>query len=308
MAAEGDPSWDLVAAHRTLPRQSCSSQSTSSMCLWLTLTGLTVALPGHPRAMSDTGSLIRHDPYPHPPAYILSCFLGNFPVLNPSQFLSCHGCHRLINEEGSLVPVPAVQLQLQPSQAMVFQRAPSPQPQLLLTPKLFIKGRKKAFLVSSLSGNAGACLQHDKMQSKWWFNFDSNSWWRAETTWLYLFLSWKGSSPPLSHPGRDKNTHPPSPEPKVGGFCEGSPLKCPQNPHHFSPANKYHSAAVPWLRLHGKCCRLFSGGRNWGNPSGQGNEICCGTTAALADAHLESPTSDALGTKSTRSLHNSSSG
>lgn len=59
------------------------------------------------------------------------------------------------------------------SQTMVFQRAPSPQSQLPLTPTLFIKGRKGASLVSSLWGNARAWIQCDKMQSKWWFNFDS---------------------------------------------------------------------------------------------------------------------------------------
>lgn len=147
--------------------QSWSSQSTSSTCLWLTLTGLTMALPGHPRPLSDTGFLTRHDPDPHPHTCILSPFLGSFPVLNPCQFLPGHRCPRLIKQERSLVPVPAVQLQLQLSQAMVFQRAPSPQPQLPLTPQLFIKGRKKAFLVSSLWGNAGAWLQPDKRQSKW---------------------------------------------------------------------------------------------------------------------------------------------
>lgn len=166
MAVEGDPRWDLVAAPRTLPRQSCSSQSTSSTCLWLTLTGLAMALPEHPRSLSDTGSLTRHDPDPHPHAYILSPFLGSFPGLNPCQFLPGHGCPRLINQEGSLAPVPAVQLQLQQRQAMVFQRAPSLKPQLPLTPQLIIKGRKKAFLVSSLWGNAGAWLQPDKRQSK----------------------------------------------------------------------------------------------------------------------------------------------
>lgn len=50
--------------------------------------------------------------------------------------------------------------------------------------------------------------------------------------------------------------------------------------------------------MHGKCYRLLSGCRNAGIPasSGQGEEACWSTTAALADTHLESPTSDALGT------------
>lgn len=115
MAAEGDPRWALAAAPRTLPRQSCSLQSTSSSCLWLTFTGLTMVLPGHPRAMSDTGSLTKHDLNPHSHTYILSPFLGSFPVLNPCQLLAGHGCPRFITQEGPVVPFPAVQLQLQPN-------------------------------------------------------------------------------------------------------------------------------------------------------------------------------------------------
>lgn len=116
-------------------------------------------------------------------------------------------------------------------------------------------------------------------------------WQRAETTWLYIFLPWKGSSPPVSHPVRDKNTHPPSPGPKVGGFCEGSPLKCPQNLYHFSPANKYHSAAVPWLRLHVKCYKLLSEGRKWSNTtsSGQAKEAAGAPQSLLLMHTLRAP-------------------
>lgn len=181
MAGEGDPRWDLVAAPRTLPRQSCSLQSTSSTCLWLTLTGLNMALPGHPRPLSDTDFLTRHDPDPYPHTYILSPFLGSFPVLNPCQFLSGHECPRLIKQEGSLVPVPAVQLQLQLSQAMVFQRAPSPQPQLLSysskagkKPSWFqASGEMLGHGFSLIKGRANGDSILNKRQSKWWFSFDS---------------------------------------------------------------------------------------------------------------------------------------
>lgn len=179
------------------------------------------------------------------------------------------------------------------SQAVVFQRSLTPQPRPTLTPKLFIKGKKKAFLVSSLWGSTEAWIQHDIIQSKWWFSFYSKPLAKGmDSLGLFSFFLERAVLH-QSYTLGEKWTHFHLPAgSKVGEFCEVSPSKSPWNPLCLSLVDTYRSAGILWLRLYGKCCRLLSGGQAAVIPvaGGQGEEACWSTAAALDGTDLEIPT------------------